>query len=226
MDYASRFVPADYEIIPNGVDTKYFRPDVPLIEKYNDGKLNIVFMGRLEFRKGLNYLLKAFYDVKREMPNTRLIICGPGTRLRKRYEQWVKDNRLQDVVFTGMVNFDEQPSYYRTADIFCAPNTSHESFGLVLVEAMATGRPVVATNIEVFSAVITSGREGLLVPPMTVRPLADTLLKLLNDKQLRLQMGQQGLITARKYDWEGISTRVLAYYQKTIEKTRGQGLVK
>jgi phosphatidylinositol alpha-mannosyltransferase len=183
-------------------------------------------MGRLEFRKGLNYLLKAFYDVKREMPNTRLIICGPGTRLRKRYEQWVKDNRLQDVVFTGMVNFDEQPSYYRTADIFCAPNTSHESFGLVLVEAMATGRPVVATNIEGFAAVITSGREGLLVPPMTVRPLADTLLKLLNDKQLRLQMGQQGLITARKYDWEGISTRVLAYYQKTIEKTRGQGLVK
>ena len=226
MDYASRFVPADYEIIPNGVDTKYFRPDVPLIEKYNDGKLNIVFMGRLEFRKGLNYLLKAFYDVKREMPNTRLIICGPGTRLRKRYEQWVKDNHLQDVVFTGMVNFDEQPSYYRTADIFCAPNTSHESFGLVLVEAMATGRPVVATNIEGFAAVITSGREGLLVPPMTVRPLADTLLKLLNDKQLRLQMGQQGLITARKYDWEGISTRVLAYYQKTIEKTRGQGLVK
>jgi glycosyltransferase involved in cell wall biosynthesis len=61
---------------------------------------------------------------------------------------------------------------------------------------------------------------------MTVRPLADTLLKLLNDKQLRAQMGQQALITARKYDWEGISDRVLAYYQKTIEKTRAQGLVK
>jgi len=87
---------------------------------------------------------------------------------------------------------------------------------------MATGRPVVATNIEGFAAVITSGREGLLVPPMTVRPLADTLLKLLNDKQLRLQMGQQGLITARKYDWEGISTRVLAYYQKTIERPRAR----
>jgi phosphatidylinositol alpha-mannosyltransferase len=226
MDYASRFVPGDYEIIPNGVDIHHFRPDVPLIQEYCDGKLNIVFMGRLEFRKGLNYLLKAFYYVKKEMPNTRLIICGPGTRLRKRYEQWVKDVRLKDVVFTGMVNFEEQPSYYRTADIFCAPNTSHESFGLVLVEAMATGRPVVASNIEGFASVVTDGKDGLLVPPMTVRPLANTLLKLLNDKQLRLQMGENGLITAQKYDWEGVAARVLAYYSKTIEKTRRQGLVK
>jgi phosphatidyl-myo-inositol alpha-mannosyltransferase len=226
MDYASRFVPGDYEIIPNGVDIHHFRPDVPLIPEYCDGKLNIVFMGRLEFRKGLNYLLKSFYYVKKEMPNTRLIICGPGTRLRKRYEQWVKDVRLKDVVFTGMVNFEEQPSYYRTADVFCAPNTSHESFGLVLVEAMATGRPVVASNIEGFASVVTDGKDGLLVPPMTVHPLANTLLKLLNDKQLRLQMGQQGLITAQKYDWEGVAARVLAYYSKTIEKTRRQGLVK
>jgi phosphatidyl-myo-inositol alpha-mannosyltransferase len=223
MDYVSRFVPAEYEIIPNGVDLTYFRPDVPLINDFCDGKLNIVFMGRLEFRKGINYLLKAFYEVKSQMPNTRLIICGPGTRLRKRYEQWVKDVHLQDVVFTGLVNYEEQPSYYRTADIFCAPATSHESFGLILLEAMATGRPVVATNIEGFAAVVTHGEEGLLVPPMTVRPLTEALLKLLNDKQLRLQMGQKGLITAQKYAWEDIATRLLAYYGQTIEKVHHNG---
>ena len=89
-DYVRKFVPAEYEIIPNGVDLTYFRPDVPLIDKYCDGKLNIVFMGRLEFRKGINYLLKAFLEVKSQMPNTRLIICGPGTRLRKRYEHGSK----------------------------------------------------------------------------------------------------------------------------------------
>jgi phosphatidyl-myo-inositol alpha-mannosyltransferase len=223
-DYASQFVPADYMIIPNGVDVHHFRPDVPLIEKYCDGKLNIVFLGRLEFRKGLNYLLKAFYEVKRQMPNTRLIICGGGTRLRKRYEQWVKDVRLQDVVFTGPPTFAELPGYYRTADIFCAPNTSHESFGLILIEAMATGRPVVASDIEGFASVVTDGQEGFLVPPMTVGPLASVLLKLLNDKQLRLQMGQKGLVTAKKYDWEGIAPRILAYYQKTIEKNQGNGM--
>jgi phosphatidylinositol alpha-mannosyltransferase len=194
-----------------------------LIQEFCDGKLNIVFMGRLEFRKGINYLLKAFYDVKSQMPNTRLIICGPGTRLRKRYEQWVKDVHLQDVVFTGMVSYDQQPSYYRTADIFCAPATSRESFGMILLEAMATGRPVVATNIEGFAAVVTHGEEGLLVPPMTVRPLADALLKLLNDKQLRLQMGQKGLVTAQKYAWEGIAARLLVYYSQTIEKVHHNG---
>jgi phosphatidylinositol alpha-mannosyltransferase len=218
QDYASHFVPGDYEIIPNGVDISYFRPDVPPIQEYCDGKLNIVFMGRLEFRKGINYLLKAFQEVKAEMPETRLIICGPGTKLRRRYEQWVKDVHLQDVVFTGMVSYEQQPSYYRTADIFCAPATSRESFGMILLEAMATGRPIVATNIEGFAAVVTNGEEGILVPPMTVRPLAEALLKLLKDKQLRQQMGDKGIITARKYAWEGIATRVLAYYEKTIEK--------
>ncbi len=220
MDYVSKYVPDDYEIIPNGVDLHYFKPDVPMINEFCDDKLNIVFMGRLEFRKGINYLLKAFQEIKSQMPNTRLIICGPGTRLRKRYETWVKDVRLHDVIFTGMVSYEQQPSYYRTADIFCAPATSRESFGMILLEAMATGRPIVATNIEGFASVVTDGEEGLLVPPMTVRPLADGLLTLLNDKQLRLQMGQKGLITAQKYAWEGIANRVLAYYSKTIEKTR------
>ena len=78
MDYVRQFVPGDYEIIPNGVDLEHFRPDVPLINDFCDGKLNIVFMGRLEFRKGINYLLKAFLDVKNQMPNTRLITCGRG----------------------------------------------------------------------------------------------------------------------------------------------------
>ena len=91
---------------------------------------------------------------------------------------------------------------------------------------MSTGRPVVASNIEGFAAVVTNGEEGLLVPPMRVRPLADALLKLLNDKQLRLKMGQKGLVTAQKYAWEGIASRVLTYYSKTIETARQQSIVK
>jgi len=222
LKYVSHFVPAEYEVIPNGVDTHYFRPDVKPMEQYQDGKLNIVFLGRLEYRKGLNYLLKAFLEIKREMPNTRLLACGGGTRLRGRYEQWVKRNRLEDVVFTGRVPDEDIARYYRTADIFCAPNTSHESFGLILIEAMATGRPVVASNIEGFASVVTHGQEGLLVPPMNSQALAEALLTLLNDKGRREEMSKRGLITAQKYDWEGISRRVLEYYQKTIRKVRGQ----
>ncbi|HEX9896845.1 MAG TPA: glycosyltransferase family 4 protein [Dehalococcoidales bacterium] len=221
MNYVSRYVPAEYEIIPNGVDTHFFRPEVKPLEQYMDGKLNIVFLSRLEFRKGANYLLKAFLEVKRQMPNTRLLICGPGTRLRARYERWVARNRLEDVIFTGMVSHEEQPRYYRTADIFCLPATGKESFGLILIEAMATGRPVVATNIEGYASVVTHGEEGLLVPPMTVKPLADALLTLLNDKQRREEMGRKGVITAQKYAWEGIAGHVMEYYLKTIAKVRG-----
>jgi len=223
VDYISRYVPAEYEIIPNGVDTHFFRPDVTPMEQYTDGKLNIVFLSRLEFRKGVNYLLKAFLEVKQQMPNTRLLVCGSGTRLRKRYESWVRRNRLDDVIFTGMVSHEDLPHYYRTADVFCVPATGKESFGLILIEAMATGRPVVATNIEGYASVVTHGQEGLLVPPMTVKPLADALLTLLNDKQRREQMGQKGIITARKYDWEGIARRVADYYGKTIARVRGSG---
>ncbi len=227
--YAKSYVPTDYKIIPNGIDLHHFHPDIAEIEKFKDGKLNIVFMGRLEPRKGLNYLLRAFYEVKKQMPNTRLIVCGPGTRLRKRYESWVKDVRLEDVVFTGMVSFEDQPRYYRTADVFCAPNTGHESFGLILLEAMATGRPVVGTNIEGFTYVVNHGQDGLLVPPMDSHALAGALLELLNDKQKRDEMGRKAILTARNYDWEMVSHKVLAYYQATIEKVRQQraaGLIK
>ena len=143
------------------------------------------------------------------------------TRLRKRYESWI-ENHLADVVFTGMVSCEDQPRYYRTADVFCAPATSRESFGLVLLEAMATGRPIVATNIEGFASVVTNGEEGLLVPPMNHRALANTLLILLKDKQKRLQMGQKGIVTASKYSWEDVSRRVLDYYGKILEKVRQQ----
>ena len=220
MDYISRYVPADYEIIPNGIDIQHFRPDVKPLEQYQDGKLNIVFMGRLEFRKGVNYLLNAYLEIKRQMPNTRLLICGPGTRLKKRYEKWVAQNRLEDVIFTGMVSHEDQPRYYRTADVFCAPATSRESFGLILLEAMATGRPIVATNIEGFANVITNSKEGLLVPPMNSQALAGALLTLLKNKEERLQMGQNGIITAQKYSWEDVSKRVMDYYEKIIERER------
>ena len=220
--YARSYVSTDYHIIPNGIDLSHFRPDVPEIEEFKDGKLNIVFMGRLEQRKGLNYLLKAFLEVKKQMPETRLIVCGPGQRLRKRYLNWVKDHRLEDVVFTGMVSFEDQPRYYRTADVFCAPNTGRESFGLILLEAMATGRPVVATDIEGFTYVINHGEDGLLVPKMNGQALAEGLLTLLSDAKKREEMGKKALLTAQKYDWEMVSQKVLDFYQTTIEKVKAE----
>ena len=219
MNFAQQNVPGDYEIIPNGIDLEHFTPDVSPIEEYCDGKQNILFVGRLEFRKGLNYLLKAYLEIKPELPNSRLIVVGPGTRLRKRYEKWIKRHDLKDVIFAGYVSYEDLPRYYKTADVFCAPATSRESFGIVLLEAMAVGTPIVATNIEGYASVVSDGEEGWLVPPKDSRGLARALISLLTNEALRRQMGDKGKLKAKDYGWGRVSKRVFDYYVKLIDKS-------
>ena len=219
MDYASKYVPGIYEIIPNGVDIKHFSSDVFPIEEFRDGKQNILFVGRLEYRKGLNYLLRAYQQVKREIPNSRLIVVGPGTRLRKKYEKWVRQNNLKDVVFVGYASYDDLPRYYKTADVFCAPATSHESFGIVLLEAMAIGKPIVATNIDGYASVVTHGEDGWLVPPKDSRSLAQALTMVMSDEALRQQMGARGRLKAEEYSWEHVAQRVFDYYERVVDES-------
>lgn len=219
MNFVKKNIPGDYEIIPNGIDLEHFTADVSPIEEFCDGKKNILFVGRLEFRKGLNYLVKAYLQIKQEIPNSRLIVVGPGTRLRKRYEKWVRRNRLEDVVFVGYATYEDLPRYYKTADIFCAPATSGESFGIVLLEAMAVGKPIVATNIDGYARVVTDGEDGVLVPPKDNKRLAQALLSLMSDDTLRQQMGAKGKLKAREYSWEDIAQRVLDYYVRVISES-------
>jgi len=212
LTYISKYMPADYHIIPNGVDTQHYKADGPFRDEYKDGKLNILFVGRLEERKGVGDLIRACAIVKKSFPNFRLIIAGPGIRLRCYYELLARRLLNNHSVFTKFVPFDELPKYYRTADIFCAPATGGESFGIVLLEAMASGTPVVATNIAGYASVLTNGQEGLLAQPSNPRSLAQALLTVLQDKQMRLRMSEQGLITAEKYSWENVSRRVMDFY--------------
>ncbi len=218
MEFARKHLPGYYNIIPNGVDLDHFSPDVSPIDEFCDGKLNVLFVGRLEKRKGLDYLLKAYKRVRQRTSNCRLIIVGPGTRLRKKYEKQVKHNDLKDVIFAGYVSYDELPRYYKTADIFCAPATGRESFGIVLLEAMALGKPIVASDIEGYASVVTHGTEGLLVPPKNEKKLAQALLSLLEDKSLRQQIGDKGRLKVREYSWERIATRVLNYYLRILSQ--------
>ena len=216
MEFASKYVPGGYDIIPNGIDLEHFSPDVPIIEGFSDDKLNILFVGRLEKRKGLSYLIRAYRQVKRQIPDSRLIIVGPGTRLRKKLEKQVREFSLEDVVFVGSVSDDELPRYYKTADIFCAPATGQESFGIVLLEAMALGKPIVASNIDGYANVMTHGKEGLLVPPKEVKALSRALLTLMGDESLRWEMGERGMLTARNYSWERVAQMVAAFYNRVL----------
>ncbi len=223
MEFASKYVPGYYNIIPNGVDLNRFRPDIPPIEQFCDGKLNILFVGRLERRKGLKYLLQAYRIVKKEIPNSRLIVVGPGTRMRQRYENWVKRKGLEDVVFIGYTTDAELPRYYKTADVFCSPATGRESFGIVLLEAMAVGKPVVASNIVGYASVVTHGEDGLLVTPKDSSALAQALISLMRDEVLREKMGARGKLTAGQYSWELVAQRVVDYYIRVLnESPRGK----
>ena len=202
MQFVSSYFPGYYNIITNGIDLDHFHPEVEPLPEFNDGKFNILFVGRFEKRKGLRYLVRAFARLKEEMPNTRLIIVGPDGGLRAGYEKSVKRAGLQDVVFAGFVSYDELPRYYRSAHIFCSPATGQESQGIVLLEALACGTPVVASNIEGFASVITHGEEGMLVTPKDEEKLALSLVHLLADAGLREAMSQRGILTAQNYGLE------------------------
>jgi phosphatidylinositol alpha-mannosyltransferase len=222
LKYHSKYIPGPFEIIPNGVDTEHFSPEVTPIEEFCDGKQNILFLGRLEHRKGLKYLLKAYQQVKKEIPNSRLLVVGPGTRLRKGYERWVKQNGVQDVVFVGYVSEEDKPRYFKTADVYCSPATGRESQGIVLLEGMAVGTPIVASNIPGYASVVTHGEEGLLVPPKNSSELARALISLLKDQSLRQQMGAKGRLTVQEYSWGRVAQRVLDYYTRVLSESPGR----
>jgi len=218
-DYHSRYVRADYTVIPNGIDLRHFNTTVKPFPEYTDGKINILFVGRLEKRKGLDYLIDAFKKVHSNHQNTRLLVVGPGTRLRPKYEKTARRAHLEnDIVFTGGVSYDELPRYYQTADICCAPATGQESFGIVLLEAMALGKPVVASDIPGYSGVLTNEQEGLLVKPRSSHALSQAIDRLIEDQPLRQKLGQQGLKTVQNYGWERVARRVEGYYKEVLAR--------
>ena len=218
--YVNNTFPGEYEIIPNGIDYKHFSANVAPLPQYQDGKLNILFVGRLEKRKGLRYLLEAYSKLKWEMPNTRLIVVGPGNPDKESY-RILSSHGLRDVEFAGRVSYDELPRYYATADIFCSPATGGESFGIVLLEAMSAGKPVVASDIEGFRGIMTDGEQGLLVPKKDTGALANALGRLARDPELRSKLGGQGSRSAEDYRWEVVAGRVEEYYNRCIQAANG-----
>ena len=210
-EFISRHFPGDYEIIPNGIQVDDFADAKPFERLKSDGKINLLFLSRLEKRKGLKYLLGAFSRLKWDWPNLRLLVAGGGKPDADSL-RILSERNLQDVVFLGRVSDEEKFRYYKTADIYCAPATGRESFGIVLLEAMAAGAPIVASRIEGYSSVITHGREGLLVPPKDEAALADALAALLKDAALRRRLGATGAMAVQEYRWERVARRVMDCY--------------
>lgn len=217
--FIARYFPADYRIIPNGINLDRFRPDIPPLAKYADGKLNILFVGRFEKRKGAKYLLRAIPFIRERHPDTRFIFVGEG-RLRSGFQRYVEKQGWRDIVFTGYVSDEELPHYFASAHLFCAPAIGGESLGIVLLEAMAAGRPVVASDIRGYATVISSGIDGLLTPPRQPEELAFAISYLLENEALRQRFINNGLQKAGDYAWPFVARHVMDYYLELLENRR------
>lgn len=216
-DSIAKYFPGDYRIIPNGIDLTRFHDGVEPLEKFQDGSPTILFVGRLESRKGIRFLLRAFPYVCERIPRARLVVVGPGT-VRTLYRYLANSQARDRIVFEGLVPAKDLPRYYASCDVFCSPATGQESFGIVLLEAMACGKALVASDIPGYRCVVTPGEDGMLVPPRSSKRLAVILSKVLNDRDLRARLGAQGRLKAEQYSWPRVAQQVEEYYREVIER--------
>jgi phosphatidylinositol alpha-mannosyltransferase len=204
----------DAVLIPNGVAVRRFAKADPLPGWPGDGGA-IGFLGRLdEPRKGLAVLLRAFELIGPRRPGLRLLIAGPGDadEVRERVSPQLRDR----VVLLGRVSEEDKVRALHSVDVFCAPNTGGESFGIVLAEAMAAGAPIVASDIEAFRRVLRGGQAGELFAAGDPAGLARAAERLLDDPDRRASLSDAAFEAVRVYDWPVVARDVVAVYETVV----------
>jgi phosphatidylinositol alpha-mannosyltransferase len=220
-DYVAKYFPDSYEIIPNGIDIdRWGDPYIlPIDSLKSDDLINLLYVGRAEKRKGLGVLLQAFSVVNHVRPSARLIVVGPDSSRRRKYQKKIMNTELQEnIVWVTNPTNEELPRYYKSADLFVSPATGNESQGYVLMEAMSAHLPVIASDIAGYSYVVRNEKEGILVPAENVTALSAAMIRLIDDPILRSRLGKNGRIRVTEFDWSHISTRIADYYQKLLLK--------
>ncbi len=218
-DFVSHYFEGDYEIIPNGIDVDRYGDDVEPFPWAYDNVPRILFVGRFEeSRKGFKYLLRALPLVQQQFPDAKLIVVGGGRP--EKFEGLMERYGVHGVEFKGFVSNEDKARYYASCDVACVPSTGKESFGYTVVEPMAAGKPVVASDIAGYASVMTSGRNGILVEPRDPQALALALVRVLADPDLQQRLGAQGMIDAQQYAWHRVAARVLEEYQASAERAQ------
>jgi len=211
--FAMRYFPGTYTVIPNGVDFERFSQADQTVRELDDGKINFLYVGRFDPRKQVPALIQAFKRMAAERGDCRLVLVGNGVT----YPGCLAAAGLmvgRKIIFVGRVQPEVLPAYYHSADVFCSIPTGSESFGIVLLEAMAAGKPVIASDIDGYREIVTSGREGILVRPDDKAAVARAMAELASDSKLRARMGQYGSERAKQYDWQLIARRIYRIYQE------------
>jgi phosphatidylinositol alpha-mannosyltransferase len=211
----------DAVVIPNGVHVAPFADGPPLPgHARGAGGPTVGFLGRYdEPRKGLPVLLEAMGDVVRRHPTARLLIAGRGDPAALRAT--IPAVLQAHVEFLGELSEADKAAFLRSVDVYCAPNLLGESFGIVLIEALAAGAPIVASDLDAFAAVLEDGGIGVLVRRGDARALAAALGDLLGDPGRRAELAARGREAAWAYDWSVVARRVLAVYEMVVPPGSG-----
>lgn len=207
----------DVSVIPSAVNPERFGNDIEyqdIIKRHGlEGKKVVLFVGRLVYHKGLDYMIDS---AKLMSKNVCYLIVGSGDYLDK-LRRRVKDSGLEDrVIFTETVEFDDIPKYFAACDVFVLPSISRlEAFGLVVLEAMASSRPVIVSHIPGVMELITHGDEGLHAEPMNAEDLAEKINLLLSDPALRKKMGEKGRKKVEnEFTWDKVVRQIEEVYEE------------
>jgi phosphatidylinositol alpha-mannosyltransferase len=206
-----KHVGGDAVVIPNGVDISTFTNAKPMFG-WPGANQSIVFLGRGdEPRKGLSVLVEAYPEIRRQHPQVRLLIAGPGEP-DDTLKKLSREDRAS-VTVLGMVAPQDKASVLASGTIYVAPNTGGESFGIVLLEAMASGTPVVASDLEAFKRVLDNGKAGITFENENSQDLATVVSNLLSDSIRRTELSAQGKLRAAEFDWSVVAERIVDVYE-------------
>jgi glycosyltransferase involved in cell wall biosynthesis len=214
-DAAAVSFPGAYRVIPPGVDHDIFRP----ADTRAEGPLRVVFSAGVERRKGLGVLLRAVRLLGERHAGVVVDVCG-GDLQERRYARLVPPAWLDRVRFHGRLPQREVAALLRAADVYCAPSFGPETAGVALLEAMASGAVVVASQIPGYDEVVQNEGTGLLVPPRDVPALAAALSRLLDDGELRHRLATHALRVSRRYDWERVTGEIVDVYDEVARRRR------
>ncbi|EFL21838.1 phosphatidylinositol alpha-mannosyltransferase [Streptomyces himastatinicus ATCC 53653] len=205
----------DAVVIPNGVDVGFFADAEPKEEWQGD---TIGFIGRIdEPRKGLPVLMRALPKILAERPRTRLLVAGRGDE--KEAVAGLPEHLRDRVEFLGMVSDEDKARFLRSVDVYIAPNTGGESFGIILVEAMSAGAPVLASDLDAFAQVLDGGAAGELFANEDADALATAAVRLLGDPDRLAELRERGSSHVRRFDWSTVGADVLAVYETVTDGT-------
>lgn len=210
VDALSRYFHADWDVIPNGVNTLYFHPNGRNPRDALVGTPRLLFLGRLDPRNGLDTMLAAMPAILRHHPRTQLVVAGDGPL--GRYYRRMAAPLGDRVRFVGHV-YGDRDEHYGSCDIYVCP-TTRASFGITLLEAMASGRPMIVSDIIGFRELVTGTGAAIMVPPGKAAAWADAAVQLIGDVEARVRMGAAGRAASNAYAWSAIARRVADIYER------------